>query len=83
MVAAKWTGSSLGQFLDLFIQKLNFCDFAIIWESLMERLKILAKGVQRVFEPSLRNLPPRLPISVALLVLSFFNISRIDTKLAF
>ena len=29
-------------------------------ESLMERLQILAIGVQSIFEPSLRNLPARL-----------------------
>ena len=49
--------------------------------SLMERLQILAIGVQGIFEPSLRNLPARLFIPVALFVLSFFNIFRIDTEL--
>ena len=44
----------------------------------MERLQILAIGVQSISEPSLRNLPTRLSIPVALLVLNSFNIFRID-----
>ena len=51
--------------------------------SLMERLKILAIGVQSIFEPSLRNPPARLSTSEALLVLNSFNIFRIDTELTF
>ena len=51
--------------------------------SLMERLQILAICVQSIFEPSLRNLLARLSIPVALLVLNFFNIFRIDTELTF
>ena len=49
----------------------------------MERLQILAIGVQSVFEPSLRNLPDRLSTPVALLVLISFNTLRIDTELTF
>ena len=49
----------------------------------MERLKILAIGVQSIFEPSLRNPPARLSTSEALLVLNSFNIFRIDTELTF
>ena len=41
--------------------------------SLMERLQILAIGVQSILEPSLRNLPTRLSTPVALLVLNSFN----------
>ena len=51
--------------------------------SLMERSQILAIGVQSVFEPSLRNLPARLSISVALLVLNSFNVFKIGTKLTY
>ena len=51
--------------------------------SLMERLQILAIGVQSISEPSLRNPPARLSTSVALLVLNSFNIFRIDTELTF
>ena len=51
--------------------------------SLMERLQILAIGVQSVFEPSLRNLAARLSISVALLVLNSFNVFKIGTKLTY
>ena len=47
----------------------------------MEKLQILAIGVQNVFEPSLRNLSARLSTTVALLVLSSFNIFEIGTKL--
>ena len=39
--------------------------------SLMERLQILAMGVQSVSEPSLRNLFTRLSTPVALFVLNF------------
>ena len=49
----------------------------------MERLQILAIGIQSVFEPSLRNLPARLSISVALLVLNSFNVFKIGTKLTY
>ena len=49
----------------------------------MERSQILAIGVQSVFEPSLRNLPTRLSISVALLVLNSFNVFKIGTKLTY
>ena len=41
--------------------------------SLMERLQILAMGVQSVFESSLRNLFTRLFTPVALFVLNFQN----------
>ena len=51
--------------------------------SLMERLEILAIGVQRIFEPFLRNFPARLSTPVTLLVLNSFNIFRIDTELTF
>ena len=51
--------------------------------SLMERLQILAIGVQSTFEPSLKNLPARSSTPVALLVLNSFNIFRIDTELTF
>ena len=51
--------------------------------SLMERLQILAIGVQSIFEPSLRNLPARLSTPVALLVLNPFNAFTIDVKLTF
>ena len=49
----------------------------------MERLEILAIGVQSVFEPSLRNFPARLSTPVALLVLNSRNIFRINTELTF
>ena len=49
----------------------------------MERLQILAIGVQSVFEPSLRNLLARLSTPVALFVLNSFNIFRNDTELTF
>ena len=49
----------------------------------MERLQILAIGVQSVFEPSLRNFPARLSTPVALLVLNSCNIFRINTELTF
>ena len=48
----------------------------------MERLQILTAGAQRVFKPSLRNLPARLSTPVALLVLNSF-IFRISTELTF
>ena len=51
-------------------------------ETLMERLQILTAGAQRVFKPSLRNLPARLSTPVALLVLNSF-IFRISTELTF
>ena len=73
----KFFGSVLRPFI---IQRLNLCNFTFIWErgNLMERLQILAIGVQSISEPSLRNLPTRLSIPVALLVLNSFNIFRID-----
>ena len=49
----------------------------------MERLQILTAGAQRVFKPSLRNLPARLSTPVALLVLNPFNAFTIDIKLTF
>ena len=49
----------------------------------MERLQVLAIGVQIVFEPSLRNFPTRLSTPVVLLVLNSFNVFRIDTELTF
>ena len=49
----------------------------------MEKLQILAIGLQSVFEPSLRNLPATLSTPVALLILNSFNIFRIDTELTF
>ena len=49
----------------------------------MERLQILAIGVQSIFEPSLRSLPARLSTTVALLVLNSFNIFIIVTELTF
>ena len=49
----------------------------------MERLQILAIGVQSILEPSLRNLPARLSIPAVSLVLNYFNIFRIDTELTF
>ena len=51
--------------------------------SLMEILKILAMVVHGVFEPFWRKLPARLSTQVALLLLNFFNIFRIDTELTF
>ena len=51
--------------------------------SLMERLQILAIDAQSIFEPSLRNLPARLSVPVALQVLNSFNIFRIDTEITF
>ena len=47
--------------------------------SLMERIQVLAIGVQSIFEPSLRNLPARLSTPVAFLLLNSFDIFRIDT----
>ena len=47
----------------------------------MERLQILAIGIQSIFEPSLRNLPARLSNPAALLFFNSFNIFRIDTEL--
>ena len=49
----------------------------------MERLQILAIGVQSIFEPSLRSLPARLSTTAALLVLNSFNIFIIVTELTF
>ena len=49
----------------------------------MERLQILAIGVQSIFGPSLRNLPARLSTPVAFLVLNCFKIFRIDTEITF
>ena len=57
------------RFETFFIQRLNLCDFAFI----MERLQVLAIGVQSIFESSLRNLTARLSTLVALLVLNSFN----------
>ena len=51
--------------------------------NLMERLQSLAIGVKSIFEPSLRNLQFRLSTPVALLVLNYFIIFRIDTELTF
>ena len=51
--------------------------------SLIERLQILAIGLQSVFEPPLRNLPARLSTPVTLMVLNSFNIFRINTELTF
>ena len=52
--------------------------------SLMERLQILAIGVQKnVSEPSFRNLPARLSSPVSLLVINSFIIFRIDTEVTF
>ena len=51
--------------------------------SLIERLQILAIGIQSIFEASLTNLPARSSTPVALLVLNSFNIFRIDTELTF
>ena len=47
---------------------------------MMERLQILAIGVQSIFELSLRNLLIIFSTSVALLVLNSFSILRIDAK---
>ena len=85
MEAARWAWSSLGQFWDLFYTKIYLCDFIFIWEraSMMERLQILAIGVQSIFELSLRNLLIIFSTSVALLVLNSFSILRIDAKVTF
>ena len=61
----------LVSFETFFIQR-SFgilCDFTFIWErgKLMERLQILAIGLQSIFEPSLRKLTIRLSTLVALL----------------
>ena len=45
----------------------------------MERIQVLAIGVQSIFEPSLRHLPARLSTPVAFLLLNSFDIFRIDT----
>ena len=50
---------------------------------LIDRLQILAIGVQRMFEPSLRDPSAILSPPVALLVLRFFNIFRIDNEPTF
>ena len=47
--------------------------------SLMERIQVLAIGVQSIFEQSLRHLPARLSTPVAFLLLNSFDIFRIDT----
>ena len=52
----------LGSVLRPFLYKgLIFATFHLSWKeaSLMERLQILAIGVQSIFEPSLRKLPAR------------------------
>ena len=75
MAGARWA-----RFATVFIQRLNFCDFAFI----LERSEFDGKiGIQSLFEPSLRNLPVRLSTPVALLVLNSFNIFRINTELTF
>ena len=51
--------------------------------SLMERMEILAIGVERFFEPSLKNLSARLSLPVALMALNSFNIFRINIELTF
>ena len=53
-------------FETFFIQRLNFVTLHLSGKkpSLMERLQILAVGVQSVFEPSLRNLLGRLSTPV-------------------
>ena len=73
----KFFGSVLRPFL---YKGLTFANFYLSGKgvSLMERLQILAIGLQSIFEPSLRNLPSRLSTPVALLVLNSFNIFRID-----
>ena len=78
----KFFGSVLRPFL---YKGFIFVTFHLSWKevNLMERLQILAIGVQSVFEPSLRNLPARVSTAVALLVLNSFNIFRIDTELTF
>ena len=73
----KFFGSVLRPFL---YKGLTFANFYLSGKgvSLMERLQILAIGLQSIFEPSLRDLPSRLSTPVALLVLNSFNIFRID-----
>ena len=76
----------LGSVLRPFLYKgLIFATFHLSWKeaSLMERLQILAIGVQSIFEPSLRKLPARLSDPGALLVLNSFGVFRIDTELTF
>ena len=46
-------------------------------------MAVLAIGVQSVFEASLKNLPARLSIPVALLILNSINIFRINAELTF
>ena len=81
-VGLKFFGSVLRPFL---YKGLIFATFHLSGKeaSLMERLQILATGVQSISEPSLRNHPARLSTSVALLVLNSFNIFRIDNELIF
>ena len=83
----QWDGSEV-----LWVSSETFLYKALIFptlhlsgkeESSMERLQILAIGVQSIFEPSLRSLPARLSTTVALLVLNSFNIFIIVTELTF
>ena len=78
----KFFGSVLGTFL---CKGLIFATLHLSGKetSLMERLQILATGVQSIFEPSSRNFPAWLSTPVPLLVLNCFNIFRIDTELTF
>ena len=68
-------------FIQIFFVLLS-SDFTFTWEriNLMETLQILAIGEQKVFGPSLRNLPARLSIMVALFVLNSLNDFKINTQ---
>ena len=61
----KFSGSVLSLFLYKGFAAIHLSGKEV---SLMERLLILAIGVQRIFESSLRNLPARLSIPLALLI---------------
>ena len=72
-------------FETFFIQRFIFATLYLSGKeaSMMERLQILAIGVQSIFELSLRNLLIIFSTSVALLVLNSFSILRIDAKVTF
>ena len=63
-------------FETFFIQRLNFCDFAFIWER--------GEFDEKIINPSYRFTKCiRVVFKKALFVLNFFNIFRIDTELTF
>ena len=81
-IGLKFFGSVLRPFLykGLIFATLHFSGKEA---SLMERLQILAIGVQSILELFLRNLHTRFFTPVVLLVLNSFNILRIYTELTF